>query len=244
MNTKLCRRTRQNPSIQITKLPSPAIPSSQLVPTICSTKCLKEALLQQLGTNMPLSRDVNLPDMPFVTETKTQEDLPVPTLCKSETVSGLASAKPGQSFVWFLPTIIESVSPAINLDIIYIFSIRAIRIAFFTTNNFSKWNFLHLKQYSKRLSSSGGIYSSGVSAQDCVSKGDNVFDNLVATENKMANYPDDGVISDNMTSSDVFEDQKVEMRQNLTELEGSVQAARDDGFAKFKQQGTMVLYYH
>ncbi|CAB4273471.1 unnamed protein product [Prunus armeniaca] len=47
----------------------------------------------------------------------------------------------------------------------------------------------------------------------------------------MANYPDDGVISDTMTSSDVVEDQKVEMRQNLTELEGSVQAARDDGFA-------------
>ncbi|CAB4290642.1 unnamed protein product [Prunus armeniaca] len=158
---------------------------------------------QQLGTNMPLSKDVNLPDMPFVTETKAQEDLPVPTLCKSETVS------------------------AINLDIIYIFSIRAIRIAFFTTNNFSKCT----KQYSKRLTSSGGIYSSGVSAQDFVSKGDNVSDNLVATENKVVNYPDDGVISDNMTSSDVVEDQKVEMRQNLTELEGSVQAARDDGFA-------------
>ncbi|CAB4297987.1 unnamed protein product [Prunus armeniaca] len=47
----------------------------------------------------------------------------------------------------------------------------------------------------------------------------------------MVNYLDDGVISDNMTSSDVVEDQKVEMRQNLTELEGSVQAARDDGFA-------------
>ncbi|CAB4302590.1 unnamed protein product [Prunus armeniaca] len=86
-------------------------------------------------------------------------------------------------------------------------------------------NFLHLKQYSKRFTSLGGIYSSGVSAQDSVSKGDNVSDNLVATENKMVNYPD------NMTSSDVVEDQKAEMRQNLTELEGSVQATGDDGFA-------------
>ncbi|CAB4263670.1 unnamed protein product [Prunus armeniaca] len=84
---------------------------------------------------------------------------------------------------------------------------------------------LDTKQYSKRLTSSGGIYSSGVSAQDSVSKGDNVSDNLVATENKMVNYPD------NMTSSDVVEDQKAEMRQNLTELERSVQATGDDGFA-------------
>ncbi|KAL6269042.1 hypothetical protein ACE6H2_025953 [Prunus campanulata] len=80
------------------------------------------------------------------------------------------------------------------------------------------------------LTSSGGIYSSGVAAQDSVSKGDNVSDNLIATENKMVNYPDDGVISDNMTSSDVVEDQNVEMRQNLIELEGSVQAAGDNGF--------------
>ncbi|KAL6276390.1 hypothetical protein ACE6H2_019991 [Prunus campanulata] len=81
-----------------------------------------------------------------------------------------------------------------------------------------------------QLTSSGGIYSSGVAAQDSVSKGDNVSDNLIATENKMVNYPDDGIISDNMTSSDVVEDQKVEMRQNLTELDGSVQAAGDNGF--------------
>lgn len=82
-----------------------------------------------------------------------------------------------------------------------------------------------------QLTSSGGIHSSGVAAQDSVSKGDNVSDNLVATEIKMVNDPDDGVISDNMTSSVVAEDQKVEMRQNLTELEGSVQAAGDGGLA-------------
>ncbi|PQP98015.1 cell division cycle 5-like protein [Prunus yedoensis var. nudiflora] len=82
-----------------------------------------------------------------------------------------------------------------------------------------------------QLTSSIGIYSGGFVAQDSVTKGDNVSDNLVATENKMVNDRDDGVISDNMTSSDVVEDQKVEMRQNLTELEGSVQPAGDDGFA-------------
>ncbi|PQP96601.1 cell division cycle 5-like protein [Prunus yedoensis var. nudiflora] len=111
--------------------------SSQLVPTICSMKCLKEALLQQLGTNMRFSRDVNLPD-------------------------NMPSAVEGENYP------------------------------------------------NSQLTSSGGIYSSGVAAQDSVSKGDNVSDNLIATENKM--------------------DQKVEMRQNLTELEGSVQAAGDNGF--------------
>ncbi|KAL6286204.1 hypothetical protein ACE6H2_010594 [Prunus campanulata] len=129
-----------------------------LVPTICSTKCLKEALLQQLGTNMGLSRDVNLPDN--------------------------------------MPSVVEGENDP-----------------------------------NSQLTRSSGIYSSGVAAQDSVSKGDNVSDNLVANENKMVNDRDNGVIRDNMTSSDVVEDQKVEMRQNLTELEGSVQAAGDDGFA-------------
>ncbi|CAL9030752.1 unnamed protein product [Prunus brigantina] len=36
---------------------------------------------------------------------------------------------------------------------------------------------------------------------------------------------------------DVVEDQKAEMRQNLTELEGSVQATGDDGFAN---RGTTI----
>ncbi|CAB4275962.1 unnamed protein product [Prunus armeniaca] len=81
------------------------------------------------------------------------------------------------------------------------------------------------------LSSLAQVEYSGVAAQDSISKGDHVSDNLVATENKMVNDRDDEGISDNMTSSDVVEDQKVEIRQNLTELEGSVQVAGDDGFA-------------
>ncbi|CAB4291401.1 unnamed protein product [Prunus armeniaca] len=81
------------------------------------------------------------------------------------------------------------------------------------------------------LSSLAQVEYNGVAAQYSISKGDNVSDNLVATENKMVNDRDDGVISDNMTSSDVVEDQKVEMWQNLIELEGSVQAVGDDGFA-------------
>ncbi|XP_050142934.1 cell division cycle 5-like protein [Malus sylvestris] len=51
-------------------------------------------------------------------------------------------------------------------------------------------------------------------------EGDNVSDNVVASENLKVNDPE------------VSKDQKVEMPQNMTEIEGTVQAAGDDGFAK------------
>ncbi|KAM1749887.1 hypothetical protein ACFX16_010991 [Malus domestica] len=50
-------------------------------------------------------------------------------------------------------------------------------------------------------------------------EGDNISDNVVASENLKVNDPD------------VSEDQKVEMPQNVTEIEATVQAAGDDGFA-------------
>ncbi|KAB2629909.1 cell division cycle 5-like protein [Pyrus ussuriensis x Pyrus communis] len=50
-------------------------------------------------------------------------------------------------------------------------------------------------------------------------EGDSVSDNVVASENLKVNDPD------------VSKDQKVEMPQNVTEIEGTVQAAGDDGFA-------------
>ncbi|CAL9010347.1 unnamed protein product [Prunus brigantina] len=140
MNTKLCRRTRQNPSIQITKPPSPTIPNCSCNPQLSA------------GSHHLLDE---IPQRGF-------------------------AATAGNQYA------IEFFAPETVLN---------------------------------------------CAQRDSVSKGDNVSDNLVATENKMVNYPDDGVISDNMTSSDVVEDQKVEMQQNLTELEGSVQATRDDGFA-------------
>ncbi|CAN6582189.1 unnamed protein product [Malus baccata var. baccata] len=51
-------------------------------------------------------------------------------------------------------------------------------------------------------------------------EGDNVSDNVVASENLKVNDPE------------VYKDQKVEMPQNMTEIEGTVQAAGDDGVAK------------
>ncbi|CAN6724903.1 unnamed protein product [Malus baccata var. baccata] len=51
-------------------------------------------------------------------------------------------------------------------------------------------------------------------------EGDNVSDNVVASENLKVNDPE------------VSKDQKVEMPQNMTEIEGTVQAAGDDGVAK------------
>ncbi|XP_068317553.1 cell division cycle 5-like protein [Pyrus communis] len=51
-------------------------------------------------------------------------------------------------------------------------------------------------------------------------EGDNVSDNVDASENLKVNDPE------------VSKDQKVEMPQNVTEIEGTVQAAVDDGFAK------------